>query len=259
MNILLINANPVVSRLLVLCTRDENLVLHEVARADDVKEDTSFDIIMVDDDSYEDNMFGVFNTFSKVKKIFISYNQDEMIGFDKTIKKPFLPSQITEIFQNTEELVETENQVEVLETQEPKPEVLDETNADIETFDAPAILDENEVEKIKALLDMDDEVEISETTLSDEELEIRKVEVIKEELISQGLEILEEDAIVEEFSIDLDGSVKKLDETKPKKSKKEKLIKKSVKIAMKNMTKEQRKNLLKGKEVEIRIRLKEDV
>jgi len=55
MKILLININPVVSRLLALCTRDEYIDLDEVVSADAV-EKFSYDIVFVDEASYVDDV-----------------------------------------------------------------------------------------------------------------------------------------------------------------------------------------------------------
>ena len=99
MKILLININPVVSRLLALCTRDEHIGLDEVVSADAVDK-TSYDIVFVDEASYVNDVQDLLSALEVRKKVFISYAGEGMRGFDVTIKKPFLPSQIINIIEN---------------------------------------------------------------------------------------------------------------------------------------------------------------
>ena len=300
MQILLLNTNPVVSRLLVLCTRDDAIVLDEVSRVEDVQSD-AYDIVFVDEASYGRDVADLLLKLGAAKKVFISYRSDDMRGFDLTIKKPFLPSQITDIIKDVKEsalepqieeemlvIEEDENEVEVphifplssddeieatqeLEEELEIPEIL-------EVPETPTVLDGDEIEKIKALLDMDDD-DIADEILSDEALEERKVALIKEQLIADGLEIVDENEIVEELSINLDGTLEKHSETeeKNKKSKKSKAktknknkskkikfteanmerIEDAVEMAMATMTKKQMKKLLKGKEIEMHIKLED--
>jgi len=290
MQILLLNANPVVSRLLVLCTRDDAVVLDEVSSTEDVQGDT-YDIIFVDEASYGRDVAELLLKLGDAKKVFISYRSDEMRGFDLTIKKPFLPSQIIDIINDvkvTELEPEIEEEMLVIEDDESEVEIphifplssdeeVEKVEEVAEVLDEPAVLDSDEIEKIKALLEMDDE-ELTEEPLSDEALEERKVELIKEQLIAEGLEIVDEDEIVEELSINLDGTLEKSSETEEKKKKakksKQKSKKKSkkikfneanmeriedaVEVAIANMTKKQMKKLLKGKEIEMHIKLEDN-
>jgi hypothetical protein len=289
MHILLINANPVVSRLLVLCTRDDAVVLDDVSVVADVQS-SEYDIVFVDEASYGRDVADLLVTFGSTKKVFISYRSDDMRGFDVTIKKPFLPSQITDIIKEVEvSTVETELKEDVLliedeEREEEIPHIFplssdempEEKIEEVKELSEPTVLDGDEIEKIKALLDMDDDEDILEEILSDEALESRKVELIKEQLIADGLEIVEEDDIVEELSVNLDGTLKKHSDIKNKKIKAKQKNKKNkskkikfteenmehiedaVEMAMATMTKKQMKKLLKGKEIEVRIKLEDN-
>jgi hypothetical protein len=138
------------------------------------------------------------------------------------------------------------------------------------------ILDRNEIEKIKALLDMDDEIDLDEDDeiLSHDEYEARKVKIIKEQLIADGLEIVDENEIVEELSIAALDSIEETDEkleTKKKSKKKSKKkketqfnadelsrIEDAVVVALDKMKPKKIKKLLKGKEIEIKIKLEDD-
>jgi len=301
MNILLINANPVVSRLLVLCTRDDAVLLDEVATVEEIQ-GSNYDVVFVDEASYGRDVAEFLAALKSAKKVFISYRSDDMRGFDVTIKKPFLPSQITELIadvevHNKDEILESEEETLVLEEEEVHDEMpsifplATEEESDDEVLEedenTSAVLDVDEIEKIKALLDMDDDLELPEVQLSDEEIEARKIEVIKEQLIADGLEIVDENEIVEELSIGLDGSLYSAEQTtveksdkkskkskaktkkndkKKKKSKSKKLkfteetmehIEDAVEMAMASMSKKQMKQLLKGKEIEVKIKLED--
>lgn len=296
MKILLINDNPVVSRMLALCTRDVHMQLDEVKRIDDIK-DVAYDILFVDDASYVDNIDALLEDGSIRKKVFISYDEDAAKGFDETIKKPFLPSQIMKVIESVdmsevlEEKVEENISIFPLLTEEEivEEEVLpdifplstEDEEADDDTLviheDAgPKILNVDEIEKIKALLDMDDdEIEVHEDSepLSDDEYEARKVKVIKEQLIADGLEIVEENEIVEELSIVSPESLKEinaqLDKKKSKKKSKKKKetgfsedelsrIEDAVVVALDKMKPKKIKKLLKGKKIEVKIKLEDD-
>ena len=287
MKILLINDNPVVSRLLTLCTRDEDIVLDEVKSVDALK-DTDYDLLFVNDASYGEQIEGLLANKRIRKKVFISYDEEPVEGFDLTIKKPFLPSQITEVIQNidmSEEIEESEDETLSL-TLEPTEEdqvedeafppifplsseskVHDEVPEAVEE-NAPEVLDSNEIEKIKALLNMDEEIAQS-ISLSDDEYEARKVKVIKEQLISEGLEIIEEDAIVEVLSTTVDDASKKVKKAKKSKKKQKKKaspfskkelarIEAAVEMALEKMKPKKMQKLLKGKKIEIKIKLEDE-
>jgi len=290
MHILLINANPVVSRLLVLCTRDVAMVLDEVTSVEDVQR-TAYDIVFVDEASYGDDVNELLVRLGTPKKVFISYRSDDMKGFDISIKKPFLPSQITDIIKEIEtkeiDAPKKEEQLAIQsdEKEEDIPSIFPLTTEDdveeilaideCEDDTVTTVLDSDEIEKIKALLDMDDNLEEMDELLSEDEIEARKVALIKEQLIAEGLEIIEEDKIVEELSVNIDGTLKKNKKTKAKKSKQKNKNKKNkskklkfteenmehiedaVEMAMATMTKKQMKALLKGKEIEMRIKLED--
>ena len=261
MHILLINNNPVVSRLLALCTRDENMVLEEVTDILALERD-NYDVIFVDDDSYIGQFSGQVEKFLEMsspnKKVFFSNENLDTRDFDLTIGKPFLPSQIMEFLTTVEEkevTYEVENK----------------------------ILDSNEIEKIKVLLDMDEEVE--EEELSAEAYEERKIEVIKEQLIAEGLEIVGEEEIVEEIVEELDQksvetpavtvfsndervSIKKKKKMKfrKNKSKKKKIdftevelerIEDAVEVAIATLKRKQMRKLLKGKKIDVTIQLED--
>ncbi len=264
MHILLININPVVSRLISLCMREEHINLEEVQSVGAVARDR-YDVVFVDEASYGDETQEVLTNLIMRKKVFLSSSDevsDEARLFDSIIKKPFLPSQITAVLESLEEddTLEVATEIPSIfplsideESVEDAEESVDETLEEDEKADTE-VLDSNEIEKIKALLEMEEEAE----AVSEEEYESRKVEVIKQQLIADGLEIVDEDEYVEALS------------KKSKKSKKEQKIKKDKKkneetftfeeallAAVEGMKVKKIKKLLKGAEVTIKINFKD--
>jgi len=311
MKILLINANPVVSRLLALCTRDAHLFLDEVTGVDELK-DVVYDLVFVDDGAYVEAVDAFLGKGKIRKKIFISYMKDTVKGFDGTIKKPFLPSQIIKVIESVEKdesvekhfifplasedvsletdaSLEKEGELSIFSPEvedERVEEVLVDTEADDltdiviedEEFDFSEglplnVLDGNEIEKIKALLDMDNDETEPVEHLSEDEVHFRKVEVIKEQLISEGLEILDEDEIIDVLSAKTKekkalkckkSNLKQKKEQKKKQdilhcSKEELLqLETAVTQALVRLKPKKVKKFLKGKKIELEIKLEDN-
>lgn len=206
MHILLININPVVSRLISFCMREDNMNLEEVHDVGDVARDR-YDIVFIDEASYKDETEEILANLIIRKKVFLSSRDevnDEARLFDTVIKKPFLPSQITALLESLEEDDTLEVSIEIpsiFPLSSDEVNVEDAEKSEDETVEEDEkvntkVLDLNEIDKIKALLEMEEEIE----AVSDEEYESRKVEVIKQQLIADGLEIVDEDEYVEALS-----------------------------------------------------------
>jgi len=278
MNILLINTNPVVSRLIALCIRDEDTVLEEVTDMSTVKLD-SYDIVFVDDAAYISDVQNAVKNMLSGKKILLSGKQSivtELEDFDEVIRKPFLPSQITAVierFPKSGEAVEEKNEENFIFplSQEERIDNLLQTEdegeeEDIAVSQDPEILDSHEIERIKALLKEDeDESEVLSIEEGDD-YETRKVEAITEHLEADGLEIISEDKIVDILSADPEKKkskkkkAKKIDKKKSKKEKKEDIytFEEALIAAMEEMKPKKIKKLLKGAEVTLKINFKDN-
>lgn len=309
MKILLINANPVVSRLLALCTRDAHLLLDEVRSVDEIK-DVAYDLLFVDDGSYVDKIDLLLANGRLRKKVFISYDKDTDKGFDEIIQKPFLPSQIINVIESVDmseavdasekkhsifplsseesrtekSRIDEEDDLSIfsLEVEDETPEEALEFQDELVTEEAESefleempleVLDSTEIEKIKALLEMDDEDTEPVEHLSEEEVELRKVEVIKEQLISEGVEILDELEIVDVLSTKtkekkaLKCKKNKLKHKKDQKKKQDTLhcskeelsqLESAMTQALISLKPKQIKKFLKGKEIELKIKLEDN-
>lgn len=324
MNILLINTNPVVSRLISLCMRDDAISLEEVEQVTEVSGST-YDIVFVDDAAYNDKVAAFSAWVANIGKLVFLSSRDagEEIGgkFDLVIKKPFLPSQIQEVIEQVraekehsgEEEKETEGLLQLGQIEESDAVVSEDEDEDVvlgpvseeqedeshfifplavsnesveesqeeddvsqkehtdggsSEEDAPQVLDEKEIEQIKALLE-EDEIELPEVDLEDAaQIEARKVEVITQKLKENGLEIVNEESIIDELSrkpVPTEKEKKKAKNQKKKKRKKKKqkseevyTFEEALLAAIENMKPKKIKKLLKGAEVSIKIRFKDE-
>ncbi len=229
MKILLINDNPVVSRLFILCMQEEGIEFNETYDLKLFDNDNSYDIVFVDDASYTFDVNILKKMFSMSIKIFISFSEEDMMGFDKVIKKPFLPLRVMEIIGERRDSLKL--------------------NKENDTKSNNRVLDTKEIEKIKLLLEMDEEeISLEEEELNDEEYEFRKMEVIKEQLIAEGLDIVEEKEIFESLS----KKKKVLKYTK----KEQYEIGKTIEVSIARLKPKKIKKLLKGKKIKLSIKLK---
>jgi len=286
MNILLLNTNPVVSRLVALCMRDDTITYQEVSGISEVG-GTDYDIVFVDDASYDNEVAAFLSALDTKKIVFFSSRESgEEIGgaFDRVIKKPFLPSQIQAVIdemstaeenepvseeivlEETDDVAQEEHFIFPLASSE--EEAAEEGSDDIpfmesDEEEAPKVLDSNEIDQIKALLEESEE-EIFPLQEDETDYEARKVEVITQKLEEDGLEIVAEEEIIEALSSE---------EKKPKSSKKEKKRKKKKKkqaeeevftfeeallAAIENMKPKKIRKLLKNAEVHISIKFKDE-
>ncbi len=285
MNILLLNTNPVVSRLVSLCMRDDTITYQEVSGISEVG-GTAYDIVFVDDASY-DNETAAFLSALDTKKIvfFSSRDSGEEIGsaFDRVIKKPFLPSQIQAVIDEMSAAEETELVSEEIaleetdKTQEEEhfifplasseEEVEEETEdtplIDTEEDETPKVLDSNEIDQIKALLEESDEA-LFPLQEDETDYEARKVEVITQKLEEDGLEIVAEEEIIEALSSEEKKPVSAKKEKKRKKKKKKQAdeevytFEEALLAAIENMKPKKIRKLLKNAEVHISIKFKDD-
>ncbi|WP_295419357.1 hypothetical protein [Sulfurovum sp.] len=276
MNILLINSNPVVSRLISLCMREQDIVLEEVENVGDVAHDR-YSVVFVDDRSYDDETKRVLSNLMIRKKVFLSSteaNEEITEQFDTIIKKPFLPSQIRAVLKSMEGRERMEEVTEMpsifplaSENDIMSKNAEDTAQEEIDRAEDTNVLDSNEIEKIKALLEMDEDEETKEEAFDEAGYEARKVEAIKQQLEADGLEIISEEEYVETLSEKVPKEKKeksmksgKKSEKKSKKSKKDKeafTFEEALITAVEGMKIKKIKKLLKDAEVTIKIDFKD--
>ncbi len=114
MKILLINSNPVVSRLTALSARKESVSLDEIRDIADLKKSdyNDYNIIFVDSELLSPEILNFLKN-SDIKRRVIFYTQDDKEIddiFNYTILKPFLPSEVSSILREAKmELDEEEH------------------------------------------------------------------------------------------------------------------------------------------------------
>ena len=266
MQILLINTNPVVSRLFTLCLKGKPVELHEASSLDEVQ-NKHYDLAFFDDAAYQNLNPNDLQILPVSKRVLLSSQEaqtDEMI--DDVIKKPFLPSKIIEMiesFKEDEPMAEHESIEEPeevphifpLSTAKEEDEVdVDEALETQESKEGHEILDLTEIEKIKSLLEMEEEEDEELLYKDEDELESLKREVIKQNLIDEGLEIVEEADVIEAVENDL--SLHITHDTQPS-SKSQKEFEEKLLDAVKKMKLKKLKKLLKGAEITINIHFKD--
>ncbi|MBU1668109.1 hypothetical protein KKC13_06785 [bacterium] len=114
MKILLINNNPVVSRLTALSARKEEIEIDEIQEVTELSND-HYDIVFVDADSLSKDVRDVISENIKVQKKVLFYAQDDKEdneSFDMTILKPFLPSEVSAVIRSVEESESDERELD---------------------------------------------------------------------------------------------------------------------------------------------------
>lgn len=97
MQILLLNTNPVVSRLITLCLKDRHAELYEFSSLEEI-EDRAYDLAFIDDASYKHITLDAFKRLHIAKLVLLtSHPETKDASVDIVIKKPFLPSKIIEV------------------------------------------------------------------------------------------------------------------------------------------------------------------
>jgi len=247
--ILLVNDNPVVTKLVTLSaqkTDDEVEIVHDLADIGSGE----YDLIAVDDVLYSDDFFDKLkDKVSYKKSLYICSRDAESVQeFSSVIKKPFLPTDLVELFANIdrnldvdsgvleeeEEITELED-LEDLDTLEEIEDLdddflLDDLDENLEEEMNESVLDNDEAQKVKDLLDeeydmaldLEDEADVDigidddvEETQAKEEIEIEAEVASEEDVEMLDLEELQESS-EEEISFDdevaLDSEALELDE-----------------------------------------------
>jgi len=222
MKILLINNNPVVSRLTALSARKEEIDIDEIQEVTELSSD-SYDIVFVDSDSLTKDVQDVIKENIKAKKTVLFYtegDEEEKEDFDITILKPFLPSEVSAVIRTVEEESKTTNKeleeephFDVLaESKEPTEEELF-ALTDSEKESVVVKEDSKSEEKIEKLsLDLEEEKGLS---LKEESFDAKleeafplKVNKLDEELFEEKEEKKDSSSSDELFELDLEEEIK---------------------------------------------------
>ena len=218
MKILLINNNPVVSRLTALSARKEDIEIDEIQEVTELNSDT-YDIVFVDADSWTRDVRDVISENIKTQKSVLFYadgDEDEKASFDLSILKPFLPSEVSAVIRSIEE-----NTEEVASTlsEEKNFNILDDAKLENrnELFDLDG-LDDVEEKKEEVALSLDENLDLKvEDVNFDEKLEDAfpvKIDTLDDDLLENELNIekSKEKEVDDLFDLDLSDEIPSLDD-----------------------------------------------
>ena len=235
MNLLLINKNPVVSRMINISAPKADFEIEECDSIYDLPKG-HFDVVIVDDEMYDENFLKEVKESIDFEKIgIITSSKEEKEGFNFVLIKPFLPTDLVELLRDlkfqilsqkeefkeddSEKLEESEEERQnILELNRDKEEIVaideeeeEEPFVKKEDLDEGGVLDKNELSKVQELLEEKEEdlenlpkESEEERDLENKNLELKNVsDEIEEEVKSEKEQedtIKEEEDIKKEFN-----------------------------------------------------------
>ncbi len=215
MKILLINNNPVVSRLTALSARKENIDIDEIQEITELNSD-GYDIVFVDSDSLTKDVNDIIKEHLNVKKSVLFYadgDEEDKSIFDITILKPFLPSEVSAVIHSVEEMEEKEEKKQddikdfnLLDKSKEEDKEEEDKEGLVELNDLVDIKDEQVVAETKDSFDkkLEEAFPLKINTLDDElfeDKESNKEESIKDKT-SKEKELFELDIRDDELTLD---------------------------------------------------------
>ncbi len=224
MKILLLNDNPVVRKLVALSAQKTKDDLSVIWSVDEVEEG-EYDLLIVDDAHYSDeSMAGLKEKIQyKTSLLMATRGNATPSGFDKVINKPFLPTDLVDLFAQiaqslttaTEEKSGGDKKAIVLDdTLEDDDHINEDINLDdfdIDDYEMAAktnVLDHEEVQELQDLLDDTDSFELDDELSLDDDMLQALEDQSTAESAGNELEAMEEF----DFEEDLLASESKLDQ-----------------------------------------------
>lgn len=241
MRILLVNDNPVVRKLVALSAQKTKDDLNVVWSVDEIEHDV-YDLLIVDDAYYSEEIMTALGERITYKTSLLMATRGNAVpaGFDKVINKPFLPTDLVELFVNIDKSLQTaikpekEPSIDLSKIEldamvdEPDDELLgledeldfnDEKEDDLvnleelDSFDDDLlqgmktnVLDQEEVQELQDLLDdtdtFDEEEEFNLESLDLDDIEVAQEETVIPSSIEKVVELeeLDEDEFDDIFS-----------------------------------------------------------
>jgi hypothetical protein len=208
MKILLVNSNPVVSRLTALSARKESVKLDEIKDISELK-NSDYDIVFVDFESYSRELSTVLGN-SNISKRVLFHTQDDREKpeiFNITILKPFLPSEVSAV------LRERKIELEKNPPQEPEEEYLDLNELIAEKKDdlTPITLEDDKVKSQKKKEDIEVEpMPLIEDEIIEPKIE-KEIEDKKDKIELEPTNIIDDKKLEEELLEELNQSKDKIE------------------------------------------------
>ncbi|MDP2849867.1 MAG: hypothetical protein Q8O20_02210 [Sulfuricurvum sp.] len=208
MKILLFNDNPVVRKLVALSAQKTKDDLSVIWSVDEIEE-SEYDLLIVDDALYSDEMFESLNEKIIVKSTLFMATRGQAVpsGFDNVINKPFLPTDLVDMFVQIEKKVNVASEAkgdlkkESIPTEPMYAINLEDTLPDLEghedeLMDVEHLNDSDEEFDFSSLEDFDEK--LPETAILDQE-EVQEVQGLLEETEEEHLGV-EEDAFAQDIN-----------------------------------------------------------
>ncbi|MDP3465780.1 MAG: hypothetical protein Q8R86_08435 [Sulfuricurvum sp.] len=182
MRILLLNDNPVVRKLVALSAQKTKDDLNVVWSADEIEHD-KYDLLIVDDAHYSDEVMAVLKEKIVFERSLLMATRGNAIpaGFDHVINKPFLPTDLVELFAGIE------NSLSKAALKE------EESAVDTQSVDLESMLEGLEDEESFDTLDLDEMFDFDEPIeLSDEVPDTFKTNVLDHEEVQELQDLLDD-------------------------------------------------------------------
>ncbi|MGZ8546357.1 MAG: hypothetical protein ACXWVU_03080 [Sulfuricurvum sp.] len=188
MRILLLNDNPVVRKLVALSAQKTKDDLSVVWSTDEIEHDT-YDLLIVDDAHYSDEVMATLKekVIFKTSLLMATRGNAVPAGFDHVINKPFLPTDLVELFAGIENSL-SKAAVAVKEDVKEKEEK--ENDADTQAIESEPMLEEFEDEKDVDTLDLDEMFDFEES--GDEFQDTLKTNVLDHEEVQELQDLLDD-------------------------------------------------------------------
>jgi hypothetical protein len=216
MKILLINNNPVVSRLTALSARKEDIEIDEIQEVTELTA-YNYDIVFVDADSWNEDVKSTIFTHIETQKRVLFYAQDDnedLDLFDKGILKPFLPSEVSAVIRSVDAITTLDNISHEIE-EEKSIDLVEESKEEVGKLleTEPFELESAEVKTdlMDELTKIDDQKVEKETLLNSSDLENDLFENKSEELTINANDFASKSVDSDLFDLDLDEDKNLLD------------------------------------------------
>jgi len=199
MKILLFNDNPVVRKLVALSAQKTKDDLSVVWSTDEIEGD-EYDLLIVDDALYSDEIFDSINEKIVAKNTLFMATRGKAVpsGFDNVINKPFLPTDLVDMFVQIEKKVSVEHDQSDDSTEEHASST---STYAINLEDSLSELEGNETE---ALVGAEDDIDFGD--LDDYEDKLPETAILDQEEVQEVQELLE-DTEEDDFNVDDEFSV----------------------------------------------------
>jgi uncharacterized membrane protein len=208
MRILLLNDNPVVRKLVALSAQKTKDDLSVVWSVDEI-EYTAYDLVIVDDAYCSDEIMAALSEKITYKTNLLMATRGNAIpaGFDKVINKPFLPTDLVELFVNIEKSLPSATEPLLKE---------EEKVINVPTIELDTLMDDLD-DSEDVLLGLEDDVDFDEEessdlldfetldSLDDEMLEGTKTNILDHEEVQELQGLLEDTDTFDEDELSIEG------------------------------------------------------